>query len=85
MRGTHRTIALLVVCGCGGGGGGGVDADRPGPDASPTSIAFRSPTASATVLGSAVVDLDAGAAIDAAEVTVVGEATPRCTFAARPR
>lgn len=84
MTAQHRAVLLLVACGCGGGGGGGVDADRPGADASPTSIAFRSPAASATVLGSAVVDLDAGAAIDAAEVTVVGEATPRCTFAARP-
>lgn len=77
-------MVVAVVAACGGGSGGGVDAERPGADASPTSLAFRSPVASATVLGSAVVDLDAGAGIDAAEVSVVGEATPRCTFAARP-
>ena len=84
MGARRQTLVLVVLVGCGGGGGGGIDADPTTIDASPTSIQFRSPVASATVLGSAVVDLDAGASIDAAEVYVTGEPTPRCTLAARP-
>ena len=82
MRAGSRAIAIACLVGCGGGGGGG--GDGPGGDAGPTSLAFRSPQPSAMVLGSAVVDLDAGSSIDSAEVTVVGETAPRCTLVARP-
>src|SRR5688500_4428077 len=84
MGARRQSLVLVILVGCGGGGGGGIDADPSTVDASPTSIRFRSPAASATVLGSAVVDLDAGASIDGAEVYVTGESTPRCTFTARP-
>jgi hypothetical protein len=76
------TVSGLVACG--GGSSGGVDADGTPDGAGPTGLAFRAPTAASTALGSTVVDLDAGATIETAEVLVTGETTPRCTFAARP-
>lgn len=77
---------FAIVAACGGGGGGGGESDAAGSDDGPPpgALAFQSPRASATVLGSTVVDLVAGATIEAAEVSVTGEATPRCTFSARP-
>jgi hypothetical protein len=80
----RHTLALVILAGCGGGGGGGIDADPATIDASPSSIRFRSPADGATVLGSAVADLDAGTSIEAVEVYVTGEAAPRCTLVARP-
>jgi hypothetical protein len=58
----------------GGGGSGGV----------PTAFAFAAPLAGASLIDSAAVELSATPDIEAAEVTVAGEASPRCTFDAPP-
>ncbi len=73
-------VGLLVGC---DGGDGEPDAP-PGDGPAPIALSFQSPGEGAVVLGSVVVDVVPDPRLDGVEVSIAGEATPRCTFAAPP-
>jgi hypothetical protein len=85
MRGVALTFVILATAACGGDDAGdGPDGPPSPPDAGPTDLAFRSPVAAATVLGSIVVEVEAGAAIERVDISVDGVAAFACTLTTRP-
>jgi hypothetical protein len=85
MRGVALTCVILATAACGGDhAGDDPDGSPTTPDAGPADLAFRSPVANATVLGSIVVEVEAGAEIVRVDISVDGVAAFACTLTARP-